>query len=580
MLKYSSTDRVLRIQKRLEYLYSDQASSCLERLEQLIGRYGVGIKTNTDNQPSWDQHDAFLITYGDMVSAGAETPLSTFKRFLDERVLGALNTVHILPFYPYSSSDDGFSVIDYRAVNSDYGTWDDIETLSQTYRLMFDLVVNHVSSKSPWFKDYQTGMAPARHYFIEMDPDTDLSEVTRPRSSPLLTPTQTPDGEKHVWTTFSEDQIDLNVQNPDLFFEMLDILFYYISKGARVIRLDAIAFLWKKIGTTCLHLPETHEVVKLLRDIFELVAPDAMIITETNVPHEENISYFGDGDEAHMVYQFSLPPLLMHALQTGDTTYLTTWANSLGDLPPKCTYFNFTSSHDGIGVRPLQGLIPDKEVKAILKRVEALGGVISMKQNSDGSESPYELNITYFNALGDGGEKEPSDLHIARFMCSQTVALAFQGIPAVYFNCLIGAQNNLAGIKKTGRARTINRGKWDYAELNDHLDNKNTVHAQVYHEYIRLLEIRKQHSAFHPDGLQKIWKINSEIFVLERTSPDGSETILSMSNFTSKTLEIEVRNHIPSLAKSRKWIDLISDKPWDSKNGTLTLKPYQTYWLT
>jgi len=120
----------------------------------------------------------------------------------------------------------------------------------------------------------------------------------------------------------------------------------------RIARLDAVAFLWKELGTNCLHLPETHELVKLFRDVCEIVAPRAIILTETNVPHAENVSYFGQGDEAHMVYQFSLPPLLLHAFITGNGQYLTHWASGLEPPPAGCTFFNFTASHDGVGVRP------------------------------------------------------------------------------------------------------------------------------------------------------------------------------------------------------------------------------------
>ncbi|MGE9296820.1 MAG: alpha-amylase family glycosyl hydrolase, partial [Puniceicoccales bacterium] len=308
MIKYVDQQILARIKKRLRYLYGDQADQLTERLYYMVGRYGVGTQPPIKPENPWTENDVFLITYADMVQQEGEAPLATFRRFATEHLKGAINTVHILPFYPWSS-DDGFSVIDYREVKSDYGNWRDVERLGDDFKLMFDLVLNHCSSQSAWFRDFLVGIAPGDEYFLEMDPATDVSAVVRPRTSPLLTKTITRDGDAWVWTTFSADQVDLNWQNPDLLFEFLDILLLYISHGATTVRLDAVAFLWKELGTDCLHLPQTHEMVKLLRDVCELVAPHVLIITETNVPHAENVSYFGNNDEAHMVYNFSLPPL-------------------------------------------------------------------------------------------------------------------------------------------------------------------------------------------------------------------------------------------------------------------------------
>ncbi|MGB5736517.1 MAG: sugar phosphorylase, partial [Thiohalocapsa sp.] len=453
--------RVLqRIRQRLGRLYGDEVlARLMHRLDLIVGRYGVGV-TCPDGEfcARWDQRDAVLICYGDMIRAGGidadgEPPLETLRRFLNERIGDALSAVHVLPFFPYSS-DDGFSVIDYRAVDPELGSWHDIQKLGEDYRLMLDLVINHVSSQSHWFRAYCNGMAPERHYFIEVEPEADLSAVTRPRSSPLLRSVQTPYGKRWVWCTFSHDQVDVDFTNPDVLFEFLDILLFYVHNGAQIVRLDAIAYLWKEIGTSCVHLPQTHEVVKLLRDVLEMLQPGLVLLTETNVPHAENVSYFGAGDEAHMVYQFSLPPLLLHALSTGNAAYLTHWAANLAPPPAGCTYFNFTASHDGIGVRPLEGLLPQDEFDALVAGVEQRGGLVSRRSNPDGSTTPYELNITYFDAVGVPGDLAAS---VARFLCAQTIAMSLQGVPGIYFNSLLGASNNLAGVEQTGRARTINR---------------------------------------------------------------------------------------------------------------------------
>ncbi len=576
MIKRFSQTILRRMQTRFHYLYGGADRRCAERTAMMVGRYGVG----TDGSPSdplWDEKDSVLITYGDMVRADDASPLTALHAFLREHIGEAIRTVHVLPFFP-SSSDDGFSVMDYRTVDPNLGTWTDIRKLASEYKLMCDLVINHVSRQSSWFRDYVADVAPYRNYFVEMGPRTDLSQVVRPRNSPLLSPTQTRNGERHIWTTFSADQVDLNFKNPDVLFEFMDILFWYISMGARVIRLDAIAYLWKEPGTACIHMTQTHEIVKIFRDILDMVAPHVVLITETNVPHRENMSYFGNGDETHMVYQFSLPPLLAHALLTGTSRYLTPWADDLPDLKPGQTFLNFTASHDGVGVRPLRGLIPDSDFDALLSDVERKGGRLSYKQNPDGSTSPYELNITWFDLLSDEPDRV-TDRHLARFLCSQAVMLGLKGIPAVYFNSLIGARNNLKGVEETGHNRTINREKWAAEQLRALLQDGNSHHRRSFDYILHMLRLRARHRAFHPDGKQQVLKPGNEFFAFERAAPDGSETITCISNLTDTPREILVDERFPSLHSKDHWVDLLTDNSFGEPDPMLTLAPYQTLWL-
>ncbi|VGO12730.1 Sucrose phosphorylase [Pontiella desulfatans] len=575
MIKNLDIHAIERMRKRFNRLYGPgEVEHLLERMVALIGRYGVGLEGYSE-APLWDETSSVLITYGDMVQQEGEAPLAVLKRFADQYLGGAIDTVHILPFCPYSS-DDGFSVINYRVVDPDLGSWKDVQELGHGFRLMYDLVLNHCSRKSKWFADYVADIAPFRDFFIEADPENDLSGVTRPRALPLLTPVQTRHGDTHVWTTFSDDQMDLNFANPDVLFEFLDILLFYISTGATIIRLDAIAYLWKQIGTSCIHLKQTHEVVKLMRDLLDMVAPDVVLLTETNVPHEENISYFGKGDEAHMVYQFSLPPLLLHGLMNGDATYLTNWAASLNELPEKCTYFNFTASHDGIGVRPLQGIVPNEELMKLADRVKSLGGHVSTKANPDGSESPYELNITYFDALGDHPESV-TDAHMARFLCSQTVAMELRGVPAVYFHSLTGTRNNYAGVEETGRARTINRLKWNEGELENVLSDPHSHPARIMKEYVRRLQCRAQHKVFHPDAAQNIINLGSEWFAVEREWKE--QRIICISNFTDQYRELKVDDRLYRLNRAAACSDLLSGRRYMGDGKVIPFDAYQTVWL-
>lgn len=554
-----------QLRLRLVNIYGDQIT------DNKIDAFEKFIQANLSNQKLeaelWNENDIALITYGDSILKSGEIPLNTLKSFSNQKLNGLINIIHILPFFPFSS-DDGFSVIDFEQVNPELGNWNHVDDISKDFKLMADLVINHTSSKSEWFQNFLKGAGEGLNYFIEESPEKDLSQVTRPRSTPLLTKYNTSRGEKYVWTTFSDDQIDLNFSNPDVLLRFLKILYKYIKHGSKIIRLDAIAFLWKEIGTTCLHLKQTHEVVKLLRDFTEWVSPGTIILTETNVPNKENLSYFGNNDEAHMVYQFSLPPLLLHALNSSNSSYLTEWASSLPKISPTCTFFNFTSSHDGIGVRPLEGLLPDSEKNLLYDDIKKSGGLISMKRNTDGSESPYELNITYFDALkrtrnGEDGLQEK------RFVCSQAVMLAMKGLPAFYIHSLLASPNYTAGVKETGRSRTINRQKLNLDTLIQELET-DTSRARVFNELCKLIKIRKEHKAFHPSANQEIINLGSSVFAFIRNAEHGN-SILCINNVSSN----EVKLNLPEKLQLFK-TDLISNQIF---RDHIDMKPYQTLWL-
>lgn len=524
------------------------------------------------------QGDVILITYGDILQDEDHPPLKNLRHFYQTQLQPTINTIHILPFFPYSS-DDGFSVIDYQAVNPALGSWQEIEQLKQAgSRLMFDAVINHISSQSQWFQRFLAGDAHYQDYFITVQPGTDLSEVTRPRSLPLLTPFETPSGTQHVWTTFSADQIDLNFANPDTLLDVLDVILFYIAHGADLIRLDAIAYLWKEIGTTCIHLPETHAFVKLLRAIVDEISPELLLLTETNVPHQENISYFGNGtDEAHLVYQFSLPPLTAHAILTGSAKYLQAWARSLDFPSAQTNFFNFTASHDGVGVRPLTGIMPDEEIAALLETTLAHGGRISSKTNPDGSTSPYELNINYFDLLNDPQAEEPQDRQVDRFMASQAIMLMLKGIPGIYFHSLVGSRNDYDGVAANGQARSINRKKLAAAPFLAELADPDSLRYAVFQKYMSLLEIRTAEKAFHPAGSQQVLDLNKHIFGVLRTSPDGTEQIIALQNISAQPQQVRLPADSTSAAGRVPWLNIIGGETFSTPE--ITLAPYQTAWL-
>jgi len=554
-------------------IYPEYFKNCHTRLLVLLDKYHP--KKYTKKKQRWSEQDILLITYGDSILEEGEPPLKSLHNFLNLYLKDSINCVHILPFFPYSS-DDGFSVIDFRKVNEELGDWSYIQEISQDYNLMIDLVINHVSRESLWFYDFVGNIKPACDYFIECSPDTDVSMVTRPRNTPLLVPVNTHRGTRYLWATFSEDQIDLNFSNPNVLLEFVDIYLTYISNGAKLIRLDAIAFLWKELGTSCMHLKQTHAVVKLLRTIINHLYPDCILLTETNVPHEENISYFGDGDEAHMVYQFPLPPLLLHAFNRGTATYLYDWASQLPDLPPNSTYLNFTASHDGIGLRALEGILTKKEVDDLLESMHRFGGFVSMKANHKGEDSPYEINISLFDAM-QGTRRGPDQWQVQRFLCSQAIMFALQGIPALYINSLTATPNDFHGVEITGRTRSINRKKWKFDELSAQLDSMHTPNHEVFYALKELMQIRKIESCFHPDCPQSIVNTGNSLFSLLRTEHETGRQLLAVHNVTAAPQTI-ILNDYESLNWSI-WYDLVSETKLSDKLLSTTLQPYQMMWL-
>lgn len=571
----------------LTHLYGPRAGEVQRRIGQHLANFRTAstasppANTAGHDAPTWSEKDQWVICYGDSILDEGTPPLAVLDTFLQRYLGDAISGVHVLPFFPWSS-DDGFSVIHYREVNSELGEWAHIQTLASHYDLMADLVLNHVSRESLWFVDYLTGSLPGRDYFIEVDPDTDVSQVTRPRSSPLLVPISTRRGTRHVWATFSEDQIDLNFENPDVLLEFVGILLFYLQQGVRIIRLDAVAFLWKRLGTSCIHLPETHTVVRLLRAIVDEIAPGTLLITETNVPHAENISYFGlerlakgAPDEAHMVYQFALPPLLLHTLTRGEATTIQTWLNSLPVLPEQCTYLNFTASHDGIGVRPLEGLLPDHERDALLELMHRFGGFVSMRSNPDGSDTPYEINITWFEAMC-GTRRGPDPWQIARFLCSQAIMLSLQGIPALYIHTLTGTLNDVEGVERSGRLRSINRRRWQLDELALLLESPSTPTHDVFHALHRLLEQRRQEPCFHPNAPQRVIDTPPELLAIERGPLRNGRRLLALYNVTDSKFDLaHAGDALNQALTQHHW------QPLDplTAHHEETLPPYAVRWL-
>jgi glycosidase len=497
-----------------------------------------------------DPGEALLITYGDQVTRAGEAPLSTLRSFLGHRARGLVSGVHVLPFYPWSS-DDGFSVKDFRAVDPALGTWDDVRALGRNFDLMADAVFNHASVQGEWFARFRADAEGFGEFFASVEGDPDLSAVIRPRALPLLTEIATARGPRRVWTTFSADQADLNFREPDVMRVLSEVLLFYLAQGARYIRLDAIGFIWKEPGTTCLHLPQAHALVRAWRALADGAAPGARLVTETNVPHTDNISYFGDGhNEAHMVYNFALPPLVLHTMRTGDASVLTRWAAGLAAPSPDTTFFNFLASHDGIGLNPARGLLPEEDVASLVDLAHRAGGYAGLKAMPDGSQAPYELNVNYFDALAVGHDEATA---VRRSTVAHGIALALAGVPGLYFHSLFGSRGNRDGAESSGIPRRINREKLDADIVGRELDDPDSLRHRLHTNLAGLLRRRAGCAAFAPSAPQRVVDAGPGLFVVERGHP--GEAMLCLHEVAGRYQEYAGQNLEPYAVR---WIPVVS----------------------
>jgi sucrose phosphorylase len=524
----------------------------------------------------WTEHDALLITYGNSIIDGVHKPLDLLHDFLLRRMKGVVNGVHILPFFPFTS-DDGFAVSDFRVVNPQLGDWPDINRIAGEFHLMSDLVLNHVSSQGAWFNAYRQGQAPYDRFFFEASPDDDLDNVVRPRTTPLLQKVETTHGARHVWCTFSHDQIDLDFRNPEVLLEFLRIIRLHVDNGVQIIRLDAVAFLWKEIGSPSIHLPQTHAVVKLMRLLCNYAAETVILLTETNVPKAENLSYFGKRDEAHAIYNFPLPPLILHAMMSGSASYLKRWQKGMPPAQLGCAYLNFTASHDGIGMRPAEGILPKEEQDKMIATIKDIGGLVSMRALPGGGEAPYEINTTFYEATGQTFAGSDA-YHFDRFICSQTIVMSLEGIPAFYIHSMLATPNDHDQVERRTMNRAINRHNWDKPTLNALLDDPNTQNARVLDALSKRLKIRAQQSAFHPNATQFTMSLRDDVFGVWRQSLDRHQSIFALHNMSNET--VDVSQDAMNLIDDEDWFDLLSGETIDSTAATVTLAPYQCRWIT
>ena len=577
-------DRKLDLKKRvlqhLNRIYADVlneneitelSTSLLEHVIETQNDMPLHI---TEDGESWSQNTIVMITYADTIENKNNLPINSINEFLKTYCADTFEIVHILPFFP-SSSDKGFSVKDYYSVYHQFGQWNDITKISKDFGVMADVVINHGSSEGLWFKNFIKGKGKGSDYFLNFDEPFDTSKVVRPRTSDLLNRVETTDGIKYIWCTFSKDQVDYNFSNPVVLFEFIQIIIFYLTKGITVFRFDAVAFIWKRIGTSCINLEKTHEIVRLFRTLLAYLSPKAILVTETNTPARENVSYFGNANEAHWIYNFSLPPILIYSVLAGDSSYLEKLTMSMPPSQLGTSYLNFIASHDGIGLRPAETFLTRDEVTRFINLMEQNGGKVSYRSNNTDTPEPYEINITLFEAMKESFNKDVN-LCMERYICIHTIMLSLEGVPAFYIHSLFGTKNDYASYKQTNHNRSLNRGKIQISEID--LSNESEPQSYIFLQLRKLMLIRKKQPAFHPNAVQFTLHLGSNLYGIWRQSLDKKQSIFCISNLTDESVKLSLLDL--NLIGFDHWRDLITEIEVDDITSEIELMPYQTMWLT
>ena len=566
----------------LHVIYEKETPAVLEELaNRLSTRLERGGSTNPmpshSPQSQWDEHTCVMISYADSITDGKRAPLACLAEFVETHLDDVIDSVHILPFFP-STSDDGFAVLDYRSVDPRLGSWRDVGSLSRSRRVMADVILNHGSRSSRLFKQFIDGEIPGKDFFLTVDDTFDVSNVVRPRAHPLIEGVVTANGTRKIWCTFSADQVDFDFSNPQVLEEFVNIILNFIDNGVGILRLDAVGFLWKESGTSCLNLPQTHGIIKLIRQIANLYRDDVIIVTETNLPNQENLSYFGNGNEAHWIYNFPLPPLVINSLLFADASSLRRWSMSMPPALEGTAYLNFLSSHDGFGMRPTEGLLSQQQRNNLLKRLEQNGSLFSWRSRPDGNKSVYEANTTLFTALKKTDKDPVGQYQIDRFIAAYTLIFAMEGIPAIFINSFIGAENDIDGVKLSGMNRRINRQKFQKSWTDECLNDERSKEAQILSGLKTLLRVRSKQPAFHPNATQFTLQLGESFFGVWRQSRDRRQSIFAITNLcaTESSLNLTEIN----LINTESWYDLINGESLSAQQIQLMMKPYQTVWLS
>ncbi len=362
---------------------------------------------------------------------------------------------------------------------------------------------------------------------------------------------------------------------------IIDGLLFYVRRGADILRLDAVTYIWAEPGTECVHLPETHEIVKLIRDVMDTAASGVALITETNVPQADNIAYFGDGtDEAHMVYNFALPPLVLHTFYREDATAISRWAATLRAPSPTATFFNILDTHDGIGLMGVKGILPAAEIDALVRTAQARGAHVSFKMTAGRQEEPYEINATWWSAVNDAGSDEEIEFQVKRYLASRSLALALPGVPGLYIHGALGSANDTDLARKTGVKRDVNRGAIDAAAVAAEMKLPGSKLALLSRRLDPIARARTRLRSFHPNGAHRVLMLSPRVFALLRSAPENNAHLLAMTNVSNRMVPLSIPlEQLP--VHTAHWRDVITGREWTAQDGRLEIgfQPYDIVWL-
>ena len=571
----------LKLYELLKTIYSNNTTQEINlisnQLLQILDKFSEKSSyEEISNKERWDESYSVLITYADSVYKEGESTLITLRDLLSKHFGCLSKVVHILPFLK-STSDGGFAVSSYDSLEDEFGDWGDLKNISQKHILMADLVLNHVSSSHPWVQQFIKSQEPGMSNVFSPEENLDWTNVVRPRSSSLFSQVKTEDGSKQVWTTFGPDQIDLNWHNPKMTINFLNLITTFLSNGIKWFRLDAVGFIWKESGTTCLHLPKAHSIVKILRILLNNLISDGLLITETNVPQKENLSYLVPEDEAHMAYNFPLPPILLEAIITSKADILNSWIFKWPDLPENTTLFNFTASHDGVGLRALEGIMNEKRIKNLLINCEKRGGLVSHRRLSNGEDKPYELNISWWSAMEDSGI-DSNRYQFERFLLTQLLVMALKGVPAFYLPALLASENDIKKFSLTGQRRDLNRERFNSENLSPILDNSDSNANRNLKQLKKAMNVRSNLKQFHPDSpMECLSNGRSDIVVIKRGN--GPKSVYAIHNITDKKINFQLNDEDLSElnTKDLNMRDLLTSIKYNWKN--ISLDPFKVIWL-
>ncbi len=611
-----------RLQANLRHLYGTHADRALVELQKLWARHGLAERSAPAGPAQVPAAgDVALIAYADSIRGTDGSPLAALRRFVRRYLsAGAINTLHLLPFYPWDT-DRGFSVRDYRAVDPRNGTWADIEALAGEFaHLMVDLVINHASLDNPLVQGALTGDPRYRDFVIRYDdgaqPEAEaLAALTRPRPGPVLTryyvvatgdhmratfdpppaggmPNQGAAGHAGgwVWTTFSRPlqadgsaatrQVDLNFRNPRVLLEMLDVLLYYRSHGADWVRLDAAGYMWKELGTPSIHHSNTHRLLQVLHDALAGRA-DLVSVAEVNEPQDTILPYLGSaeaGVESDLVYQFAHFPLAVQALLSGDARHYKHWLRTLEPFAGR-QFVTVFGSHDGMGRKPVLGLLPDVDLERMVRDlVTGHGALPNYAWQAGGRRIIYELCATPWGLINRPDADEPLQLQVDRYTACAALGLTLRGVPALYINGLLGVPNRLDPIQ-LDENRSINREQFDEVALYAELDDHGSQMRRVLERLLRLIAARAGEPAFDPGGRQ-LEVLDSPASVVAVVAASRGSRVVALTNVSATPQRMRLDT---TLFNGRRSVcELISgaehkiptEAVWE-----LPLAPYEVSWL-